>query len=617
GSVITGNSSISNGGAIYNRGSLTVISSELSHNRADEGGGIYNQMGQVIVEDSQVSQNRALDGGGGLHNGNENPINRMDVQNSTISGNEARDGGGFRDRSGGQSTILHSRFTDNSAGSGGGISVSGYSYILDDYGYYCLGHTRTSLTIEDTMITENSAIAGAFVGWGGGVSSFGADLEILRSTISGNEAVNGGGISWAGSGPFCGDGSLLVESSTISHNNAQRYGGGFDIYEGYGEGTIRRSTISYNVADANNDGAGSGGGFHARIIRGVRWDSSIIAGNIDNSGQAPDFRAIYPSLFGLSIANSLVGDSRGSGLEEFNSGVNGNIIGGPVGGAISPRLGPLADNGGPTLTHGLLLGSPAIDAGLSTVSESFDQRGEPFGRVVNGASDIGAFEVQDTIPEDFNGDFLLDCADVDALTSHIAFGPSDLVYDLTGDGLVIVSDLSHWLEVAGQVNLGRSYQIGDANLDGNVDVGDFNLWNAHKFTTTGLWCSGDFNADGVTDVSDFALWNSMRFSTPGMTPGGLQNIDERDGGQSESLWTSLSDDAVSHESVDVALSLANPESEPFYDRLVIRRLVDDGIWAIRSKFRTELCCIVDVSVGNSLVSAASASIAIELAENSV
>jgi hypothetical protein len=61
-----------------------------------------------------------------------------------------------------------------------------------------------------------------------------------------------------------------------------------------------------------------------------------------------------------------------------------------------PMLGPLQDNGGPTLTHALLTDSPAIDAGDPNFAPppDFDQRGPGFPRVVNGRIDIGAFEVQ-------------------------------------------------------------------------------------------------------------------------------------------------------------------------------------------------------------------------------
>jgi hypothetical protein len=65
---------------------------------------------------------------------------------------------------------------------------------------------------------------------------------------------------------------------------------------------------------------------------------------------------------------------------------------------IEPMLGPLQDNGGPTLTHALLPGSPAIDAGDPNFATTllYDQRGPGFNRVMNGRIDIGSFEVQST-----------------------------------------------------------------------------------------------------------------------------------------------------------------------------------------------------------------------------
>jgi hypothetical protein len=59
-----------------------------------------------------------------------------------------------------------------------------------------------------------------------------------------------------------------------------------------------------------------------------------------------------------------------------------------------PLLAPLADNGGATLTHALLINSPAIDAGNNTTNKAFDQRGTGYARVVGPHADIGAFERQ-------------------------------------------------------------------------------------------------------------------------------------------------------------------------------------------------------------------------------
>jgi len=63
---------------------------------------------------------------------------------------------------------------------------------------------------------------------------------------------------------------------------------------------------------------------------------------------------------------------------------------------IDPMLGPLQDNGGPTSTHALLPGSPAINSGDPSFSPPpfFDQRGPGFDRVVNGRIDKGSFELQ-------------------------------------------------------------------------------------------------------------------------------------------------------------------------------------------------------------------------------
>ena len=124
----------------------------------------------------------------------------------------------------------------------------------------------------------------------------------------------------------------------------------------------------------------------------------------------------------------------------------------------------------------------------------------------------GAFEIL-TPDGDFDADAVWNCADIDALVAEIASGTDSLAFDLTGDQLVDEADLDAWLALAGERNLasGNPYIFGDANLDGNVDVSDLNVWNSNKFTTTSAWCSGDFNVDGFVDVSDFNVWNSHKF----------------------------------------------------------------------------------------------------------
>ncbi len=114
----------------------------------------------------------------------------------------------------------------------------------------------------------------------------------------------------------------------------------------------------------------------------------------------------------MTVKHTLIGDNSCTDLTEtpFRSpDANGNLIGGPINGIVDPLLGPLADNGGPTQTHALLPGSPAINAGDPNAMPGvdgvplYDQRGEGFERVAGGRIDMGAFEVQ-PLQADFDKD---------------------------------------------------------------------------------------------------------------------------------------------------------------------------------------------------------------------
>ncbi|MEM7313008.1 MAG: Calx-beta domain-containing protein, partial [Planctomycetota bacterium] len=124
---------------------------------------------------------------------------------------------------------------------------------------------------------------------------------------------------------------------------------------------------------------------------------------------------------------------------------------------------------------------------------------------------VATIRNDDTLsPGDFDGNGTWDCQDIDQLVAAVANGNGDLQFDLNADGIVSLEDVDSWLVIAGNINEGGPYLGGDANLDGSVDVSDFNVWNNNKFTSTPAWCSGDFYSDGAVDVSDFNVWNNNK-----------------------------------------------------------------------------------------------------------
>lgn len=106
---------------------------------------------------------------------------------------------------------------------------------------------------------------------------------------------------------------------------------------------------------------------------------------------------------------------------------------------------------------------------------------------------------------DLNGDRVLDCADIDALSRQIAAGTNLPAFDLTGDGLVDENDLSQWIVDAGAANLPsqNAYLLGDLNLNGIVDSTDLGLLlNNFGSSNDVAYCHGDVKADGIVDSTD-------------------------------------------------------------------------------------------------------------------
>jgi hypothetical protein len=332
----------------------------------------------------------------------------------TIANNVARLGGGIDNR--GMLTVTNSILSGNCANLAGGIDNVG------------------------TLAMTNSTVSGNSGGYGGGVAN-GGEMSVTGSTISGNASNFGGGLF-----NFLG---LSVTNSTISGNSAY-VGGGIYNYDSL---SVTNSTITGN----------SGGGLFDWSVR-TTLVGSIVGGNTLSDGVTPNDLSFYMNVV-LSSHHNLIGPGGSGGLE---NGVNGNIV---VAAVADLHLGPLADNGGPTLTHALLLGSPAIDAGDPEFAPppAFDQRGAPYARVdlLGGQRiDIGAYELHPraALAGDYDGDRDVDGADF--LAWQRGLGGSVVPYtgaDGNGDCIVDGADGGVWHAYFGQTIVGQEPAAEDVN----------------------------------------------------------------------------------------------------------------------------------------------------------
>jgi beta-glucanase (GH16 family) len=283
------------------------------------------------------------------------------------------------------------------------IANIGYLTIADGYGWHLAGGILNNGTLNLThcVVTNNIADTDNFdpntdywKGGGGIYNGGGATLSLVDSTLSDNSTtqMDGGGLYG-----FQGSTATIVRS-TISGNTAGNTGGGMRML---GNATIENSTISGNEALAWYGGA-------LFLTDGVMdLVNTTIADNVSPSW-APE--GIFVGTFGpasatLMLTNSIVANATGgcfvapwgsgtvtlaSGGHNIGSDGSCNLIAAGDQPNTDPIIGLLADNGGPTLTHALLAGSPAIDAGDDSVCPATDQRGVL--RPQGAACDIGAYE---------------------------------------------------------------------------------------------------------------------------------------------------------------------------------------------------------------------------------
>ena len=381
---------------------VTMIGLTITNGRAPDGtvspnggpgGGIHN-LGNLELRDVVVIGNRA---GNGRNDDGEHP-----------TGGSGGSGGGILSQ--GPLTIIDSVITQNQAGDGGFANEGG--------GGGGVGAGRGGLIIN-TTISNNTAgnggvgkdQLGGHGGHGGGLGAGGV-MTIINSTITGNKSGRGGdGIAFFGAvggdgGGIANSARMTIVNTTISDN--QTGDGGTGTQEGglggFGAG-IYNTALHLILANCTIVGnrtngfyGGSGGGISSTtgigILKNTIVANNAVATGVAKAGEGPD-------LFGnfTSEDYNLLETTTGATI----TGVTTHNVTG-----VDPKLGPLSNNGGRTLTHALMPGSPAINAGNNanlepdefdldndgnlTESVPFDQRGVNFPRVLSGTVDIGAFE---------------------------------------------------------------------------------------------------------------------------------------------------------------------------------------------------------------------------------
>jgi predicted outer membrane repeat protein len=337
-STFTDNFAENMGGAIYHTGSaLTINKSKFINNQATNyGGAVATDNGVINIKRSKFASNNTLasvSGGGAL---NLQTPTMGTISNSTIDNNYATDGGGIA--SNGDITVSKTKIINNIAGAfGGGVWQGG------------------NMTLIDSTIDNNRAVAA------GGIDAAFNVTTLTNSTVSRNEASDyAGGILT--------DADAVITNSTISGNYAAVAGSA--LWRRQGNVDMQHVTVANNTYGGNN-----GSGIYSSYLgAGVLYlQNTVISNNgaVNCGGQNTIGWGSYGN--NLSSDASCVVMAQGGDKQNKNA-----------------KLGALANNGGPTLTHLPLAKSPLINKGAN-VGVSEDQRG--MARPV-GNADIGAVEVQ-------------------------------------------------------------------------------------------------------------------------------------------------------------------------------------------------------------------------------
>ena len=280
-------------------------------------------------------------------------LNNTQISNNKTTGDN-KNGGGVFLRNGNAvitQSVISGNSTEGNNSEGGGFSVFG------------------DITLNQSTVSGNSTEGSS--AHGGGFSVFG-DVTLSQSTVSGNstegDSAHGGGIYVVGN-------TSLIQS-TLTNNSSESNGAGLFVYgyANYSPITLTTTLINSILSGNNNT-----------------WPD-----NLDLDSYVSDDGSSGGSVTHIvNSTNSLFGDPESEITDTNTNNVFNN----------NPGLGPLQNNGGPTLTKAPISGSPVIGAGSNTIANNQgfmeDQRGLGFPRIVDTTVDIGAVEAP-TLPNKNN-----------------------------------------------------------------------------------------------------------------------------------------------------------------------------------------------------------------------
>ncbi|MFG6098158.1 CHAT domain-containing protein [Leptothoe sp. ISB3NOV94-8A] len=378
--IFDNNRSASDGGAIdIAQGSVTVVDSTFNNNQAGEHAGAIDvdPNGIVSISNTDFSDNRAGTNGGAIFS-----EGALSIDTAYFTENRASDAGGaiFLDDDG---EIRASHFMNNMAERGGGLYNQGELTLVNstvannqatgigtyDGGGGILNTAGGEITIDATLISNNLSAKS-----GGGILNLATDSEteiaIANSAIVGNQAATlGGGIEIASDFGFSNLSQATITNSTISGNQAI-VGGGLRTV---GPTALTNVTVAANIATT------SGGGISENLttLSTPELINTIVANNLAPTN--PDIEGEFSDL-----GNNLIGIDQGSTGFVFS-----NLVG-TINTPLQPRLTPLNNTLGNLPSHQLYNDSPAANTGHNSAATINDQHGNP--RIIGGIIDIGAVE---------------------------------------------------------------------------------------------------------------------------------------------------------------------------------------------------------------------------------